>query len=146
MKLNWGHYIAISFSLFVLLVLYMVYRSYQNNHDLVAEDYYNQEIKFQEVIDKKKNAASLEENISWESINGGIMVNFPRIEEPIRGKILLFRPSDMALDVKFDVIVDGDNRQFLFDPLLAPGKYLIQIDWMAGSEAYYTEGSAYIIE
>lgn len=146
MKLNWGHYIAISFSLFVLLVLYMVYRSYQNNHELVAEDYYNQEIKFQEVIDKKNNAAKLEKDISWESASGGILITFPSAQGPVTGKILLFRPSDMHMDKTFDVSPDEENRQFLTDPILAPGKYLIQIDWTAGNEAYYTEGTAYIIQ
>ena len=55
MKLNWGHYIVIGFIGFVILILFMVFRSYQHNNDLVSEDYYAEEIAFQDVIDKKSN-------------------------------------------------------------------------------------------
>ena len=146
MKLNWGHYIAISFTLFVMLILYMVYRSYQNNHDLVAEDYYKQEIEFQNVIDKKSRAEALEHNVTWESQNQGILLSFPELGKEIEGEIRLFRPSDKSKDVSFKILLDDKNQQFLKDASFVHGKYLIYIDWKAGEAEYFTEGTAYVIQ
>ena len=143
MKLNWGHFILISFVLFVFLILYMVFRSYQHTNDLVAEDYYAKEIQFQEVIDKKKNAGELAENITWKSTSSGILIHYPALEGKIGGKIVLFRPSDKNLDQEFDIVPDEKNEQVLPSEGLVSGKYQIQIDWKAGEEEYFTEGSVF---
>ncbi len=146
MKLNWGHYIIISFVLFVSLILYMVFRSYQHNNDLVAEDYYNKEIMFQDVIDKKARAADLPEDITWKSTEKGILVSYPDYSNVIEGEILLFRPSDKTKDINFKIELGEKNQQFLIHDSFLHGKYLIQISWNIGSEEYFTEGTAYIIE
>ncbi len=146
MKLNWGHYIVISFVLFVGLIIYMVYRSFQHDNDLVAEDYYAKEIQFQEIIDKKENVSRLGKNITWKSQDEGVMVNYPEIDGVIEGEILLFRPSDKDLDVVFKVAPNPDKQQFLIDDSFTHGKYLIQISWNVGEEEYYTEGTAYVIK
>ena len=72
MKLNWGHYIVITFTAFVLLIGFMVYRSFQHNNDLVADDYYAKELQFQDVIDRQKRANDLEQNITWERAEDGL--------------------------------------------------------------------------
>ena len=101
MKLNWGHYIVIGFIGFVILILFMVFRSYQHNNDLVSEDYYAEEIAFQDVIDKKTNAAKLITNIFWEKTEIGLLFHYPDMGEQISGEIYIFRPSDKSLDVKY---------------------------------------------
>ena len=146
MKLNWGHYITISFVAFVLLILYMVFRSYQHTNDLVAEDYYAKEIKFQDVIDKKTRAAALPIDITWESKEGGILITYPEMESDISGEILLFRPSDKSKDVIFEVSLNEMGEQYIKEGSFIHGKYLIQIDWKSGGIEYFTEGTAYVIQ
>ena len=101
---------------------------------------------FQDVIDKKSRAAALLEDITWESNERGILVSYPDFSEAIEGEILLFRPSDKTKDVKFKIEISDQNQQFLIHDLFLHGKYLIQISWNIGSEEYFTEGTAYIIE
>ena len=146
MKLNWGHYITISFVAFVMLIMYMVFRSFQHTNDLVAEDYYAQEIKFQDVIDKKANASALPVDIKWESKSGGVLISYPDMESAITGKILMFRPSDKSKDIIFDIAPGEKKEQFIKDDSFIHGKYLIQIDWKSGGVEYFTEGTAYIIQ
>ena len=146
MKLNWGHYILISFILFVLLILYMVFRTFQTDNELISEDYYANELKFQDVIDKKQNAALLEKDISWKSIDGGLELSFPELSQAITGKIVMIRPSDQSKDISFDIELDENGIQRIKDESLIYGKYLIQIDWKSGAAEYYTEGSAFILK
>lgn len=144
MKLNWGHYILIAFVLFVGLILYMVMRSYQQNHDLVTENYYEKEIEFQDVINKKNKAAELEKNVTWKSNSGGVLVSFPLLDNEIKGEIVLFRPSDKLNDATFKIELDSLNQQHLTSEKVISGKYLIQIDWTAGNDNYFTEGTVFV--
>ena len=146
MKLNWGHYIAISFIAFVVLILSMVYRSYQHKNDLVAEDYYAKEIKFQDIIDKKARTAALPIDIKWESKEGGILIKYPEMDSPISGEILMFRPSDKNKDILFEIAPNESGEQFIRDESFINGKYIIQIDWKSGGEEYFSEGSAYVVQ
>ena len=124
----------------------MVFRSYQHTNDLVAEDYYAKEIKFQDVIDKKSRAAALPVDIKWESKEGGILITYPEMGTQISGDILLFRPSDKTKDISFEVAPDDKLQQYIKDASFLHGKYIIQIDWKSGNVEYYTEGSAYVVQ
>ena len=55
MKLSWANSIILSFVLFMAFIGYLVHGTFQQNIDLVAEDYYQQEVAFQNVIDKSNN-------------------------------------------------------------------------------------------
>lgn len=144
MKLNWGHKILISFILFVGLILYMVVRSYQNNHDLVAENYYEREIEYQGIIDKREKTTLLKSNIKWTYEQTGLKIIYPEMEEKISGSIVLFRPSDKNLDMAIEILADENNIQLVSSDLLEKGKYLIEIEWQSGNGEYYTEGSVFI--
>ena len=57
--MNWGWKIALLFSGFVLFILFLVFKSVQQDFYLVSKDYYKQEIEYQKVIDGMKNAQLL---------------------------------------------------------------------------------------
>lgn len=59
MKVNWGTGIAITLVLFVGLMSFMVYKTSQQRYDLVSENYYEEELQYQEIIDQKRNSKSL---------------------------------------------------------------------------------------
>jgi len=146
MKLNWGHYIFISFAVFVLLILYMVFRSYQTNNDLVSEDYYVQELDYQTVIDKSKRADSLAQDIRWVSEAQGIKIIYPSQLNDIVGSIHLIRPSDKELDLRIDIQQDTANSQIIPMSALHRGKYIIQVDWSHEAVEYFTEGVVFVSE
>ena len=55
MKLNWGNWIAVAYSVFVLFIIAMVYLAFGEKWDLVAENYYEQEIQYQDKINSIEN-------------------------------------------------------------------------------------------
>ena len=68
MKINWGTGIVLAFIGFISFIMYFVINMNINkkyDHDLVIENYYGQELEFQNDIDKQNNAKTLEKNISW---------------------------------------------------------------------------------
>ena len=63
MKFNWGTGIVLAFIAFISFIMYFVISMNTDkslDHDLVNEDYYKQELEFQNDIDKEKNAKTLD--------------------------------------------------------------------------------------
>jgi len=59
MKISWGYKIVIGYLAFVLGILFLVYKANQQKFDLVTEDYYGEELKYQNIIDQKSNVTEL---------------------------------------------------------------------------------------
>lgn len=128
MKLNWGTGIAIFYTIFVLFTGFMVYKAFGEDFDLVTEDYYAQEIKFQNKIDSKERAEKLEGTLQTIVEGKNLKVLFPQKDVELIGSINCFRPSDETKDFteKFD-ITDGSFTIPLNK--FIKGKYLIKVEW-----------------
>lgn len=140
MKINWGTAIVIAFTSFISFIMYFVISMSTNdkyNHDLVTEDYYQQELKYQEDINKVENTKQLSEDISWIKTEKGILLNFPKDlkVENIKGKVFLYRPSNKQLD--FEMPISLSNHNLLIpDNRLLDGRWNIKVDWSYQNEAY----------
>ena len=54
--MNWGWKLAIGSALFMAFIIYFVVQSFNDKTQLVSDNYYEHELKFQEQIDAAKNA------------------------------------------------------------------------------------------
>ncbi|WP_299526009.1 FixH family protein [Winogradskyella sp.] len=140
MKINWGTAIVIAFIGFIGFIMYFVVNMAANDeydHDLVVEDYYQQELKFQTEIDKEENSKALKTNISWQKTQEGILITFPEdlnIKD-IKGIVFLYRPSNKQLD--FETLISLSNHNLLIpDNRLLGGRWNIKIDWTYNNNAY----------
>lgn len=138
MKINWGTKIAIFYSSFVIFILSLVYMSFGQKFDLVTEDYYAQELKFQQKIDSKIRASKLEDVLSISIDNEVLNINFPSGSGEIQGSIHCFRPSDENKDFILQINAVNDLQQIPLSKM-SKGKYLFKIDWQSNGEKYYSE-------
>ncbi len=140
MKINWGTAIVIAFISFISFIMYFVISMSTNtkyDHDLVAEDYYQQELKYQADIDKEENGKSLFENVIYEKTSKGIVLKFPKTiqEDLITGKVFLYRPSNKQLD--FEIPISLSNHNLLIpDKSLLDGRWNIKVYWSYNDEDY----------
>lgn len=148
MKLNWGTGIVIAFIGFISFIMYFVINMNTDkklDHDLVTEDYYKQELKYQNDIDKEKNAKTLSANLKWRKTEEGMLISFPKNLEPsnISGKVFLYRPSNKQLD--FETTISLSNHNLLIpDKRLLDGRWNIKIDWnYKGNNYLYKEEILY---
>ncbi|WP_066225560.1 FixH family protein [Formosa haliotis] len=140
MKINWGTGIVIAFVCFISFILYFVYNMMVGdrfNHDLVVDDYYKQELSFQNDITKEQNARTLEDDVTWTSTDKGILIQFPTAFKAsnISGTVSLYRPSNKALD--FQLPIKVENHTFLIpkDRLL-DGRWDMKVDWKNNDSSY----------
>ena len=140
MKINWGTGIVLAFAGFISFIMYFVISMSTDkkyNHDLVTEDYYQQELKFQDDINKISNAKKLTENITWKKTTEGILITFPKDlqSKTIKGKVFLYRPSNKTLD--FEIPISLSNHNLLIpDNRLLGGRWNIKIDWTYQTQEY----------
>lgn len=148
MKINWGTGIIIAFILFISFIMYFVINMNVNkkyDHDLVTEDYYQEELLHQKEIDKVDNAKELTENVSWEKTNDGIVILFPKNLEykNITGQVFLYRPSNKKLDSEINISL-SDHYLLIPKTRLLDGRWNIKVDWKYNGKSYlYKESIVY---
>ena len=140
---RWPLAIAISYILFVLLLLAFLAFSRFNTVDLVSEDYYAQELKYQEQIERINRSRSLKQPLQWQydRSENTVRIQFPvrHHEGPVSGSIVFFRPANASQDLTYRVKPIPDGSQILNTGHLSKGLWRIKIFWRADDFEYYDE-------
>jgi len=142
MKLHWGHYIIISFILFAAIIFTMAAISMREDVNLVAEDYYRQEIAYQEQIDKISNFKKLVDKPTFKlnTVTRVLEVSFPNnADKLIKGEIQLFRPSKSENDKLFSLKLEANGTQFISMKGMKKGLWKAKISFQIDGVLYYHE-------
>ncbi len=141
LKLNWGAGIAVSYLGFVAMILVLVVMSTGEKIDLVTSQYYVEELKFQDKIDKINRAQKLTDPLTWNVTNDAVTIHYPKSQKSsqLTGLIHFYCPSNDKNDRSFKIKPAG-GVQVLPVSQLPAGRYQLQIDWKTGRESYWTEG------
>lgn len=139
--MGWGTRIALFYGSFVAFMLFMVYMAVQQNFDLVAEDYYEQEIAYQDRIDQMNNANADGQKVSIKQGDQGYLLAFSDRAEDV--KVHFFRPSDETKDLKFEEANVESVLQVPSAQLIA-GKYLVKVEWKANGKTYFQENDLFV--
>ncbi len=140
MKINWGTAIVLVFIGFISFIMYFVVKMNTNDkyqHDLVAEEYYKEELAFQKEIDAEKNGKALKNNVIIKKVPEGLVITFPEDKNyrDITGVISLYRPSNKKLD--FEIPIDLSNSEYIIsNDNLIEGRWNIIIDWKYENTSY----------
>lgn len=139
-KMSWGTRIALLYGGFVVLIVTLVASSMRQSFDLVAPDYYGQEIKYQEVIDAGKNQSSLSAPVSLQVAPSNITVNFPAEfkDKALTGTVLFYSPVHAAWDKEIAIAATNNTMEIARNVL--PGNYYkVKLKWEADGKTYYQE-------
>jgi len=141
MKFSWGVGISITIIVFLIGSLATVYFTTTVDYDLVAEDYYEKELVYQEQIDKMKRANELPEQLVIKLEGDNIKFKFPSIfnNSKIEGEIYFYKPSSEDLDVRATISLDEENSLYFSQADLSKGLWKIKVEWGVQGVEYYTE-------
>ena len=142
-KFNWGHGVALALGLFIAFILFMVFgfTHGQQNSELVSDDYYGDELLYQEVIDAKNNASQLSEIPKYQELATGMKLTFPNAIAPEskQVKFELFRTDDANLDVKKEVTLDANNELLIPIQVITKGSYTLKVKWTNNKKPYQVD-------
>lgn len=111
----------------------------RQDHELVAEDYYEQELDYQAKMEHAANAKASGINpIVKQGASGCVEVMF---SAPMRGRIFLFRPSDKKMDAQSNFTTDKSGKATYCPEKLPAGMWKISLEWEHEGKVCYSEHS-----
>lgn len=140
--INWGHGIAITIILFLLSMMGMVYLASQQTNEMIDENYYAQELKYQNIINATANLQKQTNNNSiLSTTTNGITLQLPSntYQSIQKGSIELLKPDDSSKDILFSLQPDSTGQQVIARKALNKGYYLARIYWENEGTPYYHE-------
>ena len=143
--MNFGGRIVVLYLSFVALIVTLVVMSYGQKVELVSDDYYAQEMKFQDKIDAINNEKSLVASIHH-SINGNeitLIADSSLLSNDFEWTIHFFRPSDSSKDIQLKMNF-VNNTQAIDSKQLIHGAYKLQLSWTSNQKKYFKEEVIFI--
>ena len=138
--MNWGKGLALALIAFAGLMTWFVVKAAQNPEPLVTEQYYEQELVYQDRIDAMTRANALSSRVMFTVAGDAVLLRFPAETHAghITGTLRLQRPNQPLDDRAVEVVGDSSGV-FLSAPLgLKSGRYNAELEWSLGEGAYYT--------
>lgn len=137
----WPVSIIVFFALAICgAVTFVIYCS-RNHVDLVAADYYEQEVRYQDQIDRANRATSLQApaKVDYNTDTKVITVLMPadHLSPSLKGWIQLYRPSAAILDQKLALAVDAAGKQTIDGRILTDGLWHVRVSWNLNGADYY---------
>ena len=140
---SWPIGLTIVFIVFFLYLIGFIILSLMNRTDLVTEDYYEEEVVYQNQIERIERSQALKQSVklNHNPSNQTIELQFPSEfkADSIAGSILFFRPSDAKQDQVHPIRLNDEGIQTLDVKNLSRGMWRVKIFWHAGGEEYYDE-------
>jgi hypothetical protein len=140
-KNYWPMGITATLLLFFLGTVSLIVMACRQSDDLVTNNYYEDEIRYQKQIDRETREQHLESKATaaYDAIAGRLMISLPAREsfDKVQGQIQLYRPSDAQLDRNFALKPDAIGRQVIDVAELQRGLWLVKVSWSAGGADYY---------
>lgn len=139
MNISWGVKIIIVYIVFVAGIISLVVISMNNNTDLVSENYYDQEIRYQEQIDKLKNSALIEKDIKVFQEGEYIVFNTSQLsgQNKFEGEIHFYRSSDAKKDFMIPYLPSENGIQKIESVNLEKGLWKISLKLKNNGKDYF---------
>jgi hypothetical protein len=114
-----------------------------NSTDLVAADYYEQEIRYQAEMEKLTRAHPFSDSVSavFDASRKRVSVRLPREHAAagLTGLIQFYRPSAAELDRSYELRLQPDGTQEIETGALRPGLWRVRIRWNFQGQEYLAE-------
>lgn len=138
-KLHWGHGLAIALGCFILFILFLIFifPIGKQNADMISNNYYEEELEYQKIIDAKDNAAKLEQLPAYKATSEGMLNTFPESIKTDENKVnfILFRTDDSNLDVKKEIVLQH-NLFLIPKKVISKGSYTLKLKWTQNKKPY----------
>ena len=140
--MNWGKAIILVFVLFAGFIGTMVYRMSSQRVDLVREDYYQDELAYQQHIDRVRNTVRMPVGVTYRPEQQQIALAFKGTVS--KGSVTFYRPADRRMDIHIPIPADQAGQRVLSTAVLAKGYWRVQGTWTDGQHDYYAEKEVFV--
>ncbi len=137
----WPLGIVFAFVIFIGIMTTAVFIACAHTDHLVSNNYYEQELKFQDQIESAARAEKSGATLAHDAAAGKIFIRLPtaQLAQKLSGTVELYRPSAPGLDRTLALTPQADGTQTLDVSQLAAGAWAVRVSWNAGGKNYFLE-------
>ncbi len=137
----WGYGIAVVYTVFAVATLSFVAFTMTHKVELVAKDYYAQEVAYEKQIQRVRQTKEWTPEIACAVSADGkfIHLQMPAQSAAVQGTILLYYPADSSLDRELELDPDDDGTQSIPTAKLARGLWRVKVTWSLAGREFYNE-------
>ncbi|HTI97705.1 MAG TPA: FixH family protein [Dongiaceae bacterium] len=137
----WPVAITAYFTLAIIFLATFIVWAVHQREDLVSERYYENEIRFQQQLDRMNRTQALSDavTVTYDRAQDCISLALPVAAGPASGRVHLYRPADARLDRVLPLQLDASGRQQLDARSLADGLWQVRINWRANGEDFFVD-------
>ena len=139
--MNWGKGIAVFLVLFIGFISTLAVILMRTSSDLVAEDYYLQEIKYGDEITAQQNAKNESISLTKEIEEDGVYLKLNTTLSIDNAKVRLLRPDNPDKDV---YKIGRGKIFYIPKDDLSTGKYEVTIEWLIGDDAFQVRDEIWV--
>ncbi|MBT1709006.1 FixH family protein [Fulvivirgaceae bacterium PWU5] len=137
--MNWGKSIILAFILFASFIAVLVTVCMRQDVNLVSKNYYQEELKYQDQIDRIANTALLANKpVISTTAQHGLTLSFDQLPDIETGELKLFCPANAAADRTFVLKPTPETTQ-VFGSNLPQGRYRARMTWRIQGREFYLE-------
>lgn len=129
----WPYGIVVAFGLFLAGLITLITFAAREPAELVAADYYEQEIRYQDQLDRLHRARALAVQLKLEARpeRHSLQITFPpdQARRGIQGTVRLYRPSEAGQDRSLPLALGPEGVQVVNLAGLIPGPWQVKVDW-----------------
>ncbi len=138
----WPYSLVAFFVVAITGIATLVTIAVTHRSELVATDYYDQEMRFQKRVDQVKRTQPWEGRIAVGYLAGsGVQIHLPREHAALgaSGTASLYRPSAEDDDRSIQLALDADGGQVLPLRDLAGGLWKVRLQWKVADDEFFAE-------
>ena len=141
MKLSWGTGIVGVIAVFFIVMAVMITIAMTHSSDLVTDNYYDTELKFQDRINSVQRTAQIPNCIGMVQHGDTLVVRLApeAVSSDFSGAIAFYNPGDKAKDFSIAMVLDSLQTQRIVTAKFAKGLWKAQASWSAGGAEYFAE-------
>ncbi len=135
----WPYAIIAWFVIFITALVSWAVVATHNSMDLVRKDYYEEELRHQQQIDRVNRTAQVRKDITVTTDAMSLTFKLPSEHAAGKptGEVQLYRPSDASLDKKLALAVNESGLQRIDASALKGGLWKLRVYWKIGEVEYY---------
>ncbi len=117
--------------------------STSNRSELVSDDYYEQELRFQQQMDRqaRTRAEAPGASLRYDAAQDCLLLGLPAdhaAKQPA-GRIQLYRPSAAREDHTVKLILNAEGRQTIPTAALSRGRWVVRVVWTVDDREFALE-------
>jgi hypothetical protein len=141
-KFSWGTGIAIVIVLACMGIIFMVYKATTYNFEMVANDYYEKELTYNDQLAAIANAKKIGDSLTIMSQKDFLLIQFPAMpQQAIQGTVTLYCVTDAQKDIVRKIALNDQGIMLFEQSLLIASSYKAIAEFTSNGKNYYFEQS-----